>query len=302
MKRQLANLHRLALSRASTAAYRCGHRKFHEFCKTIRASPLPASKDTVALFAAHISRSLLLASVKVYLAAVSLLHRRAGLSSPTRNNPSLQLALRGLTRAHATQPSSTTREPITLDVLQHLLLTLKSSKPWCKQERTMFAAAMCLAFFGFLRGREITAPSKRQFDPHWHLTPGDITMSYSDNCLYFRLKCSKTDQLHREHTITLHTTPCELCPVRIIKKYVDRYSTIQTQPLFTHCDGRPMSLQRFRQRLKQLLDLAGLPSKNFNTHSLRIGAATSAAREGVSARRIKQLGRWRSQAYLLYIR
>ena len=65
---------------------------------------------------------------------------------------------------------------------------------------------------------------------------------------------------------------------------------------------RPMSLQQFRQRLKHLLDLAGLPSTSYNMHSLRVGAATSAAREGVSARRIKQLGCWRSQTYLLYIR
>ena len=46
-----------------------------------------------------------------------------GLSSPTRHNPALQLALRGLTRQQAgvTRPK---REPITTDVLQLLLRTL----------------------------------------------------------------------------------------------------------------------------------------------------------------------------------
>ena len=160
---------------------------------------------------------------------------------------------------------------------------------------------MCLAFFAFLQDGEITAPRRWQFDPHRHPTPGDITMSDSDNCLQFRLKCSKTDQLYKRHTIILHMTPYKLCPVRMIKEYVDHYSTSQTQPLFTHCDGRLRSLQQFRQRLKHLFDLAGLPSKRYNMHSLRIGAMTSAAREGVSAKRIKQLRSWQSQAYLLYI-
>ena len=302
MRRQLRKLHHLALSQASTRAYKSGYGKFIQFCKTIKAIPLPASRDTVALFAAHTSKKLSLTTVKVYLAAISQVHRRAGLSSPTRHNPALQLALRGLTRAQVARPTSRNREPITTEILQQLLLTLKSSKPWCKQERVMFAAAMCLAFFGFLRGGELTVPSKQRFNPHQHPTPADVTFSTSNDCLHFRIKCSKTDQLHKGHIITLHATPHDLCPVHIIRKYVCRYTTSESQPLFAHCDGRPMSLQRFRYRLKTLLDLAGLPSKLYNTHSFRIGAATSAAREGVKAKRIKQLGRWRSRAYLDYIR
>ena len=42
--------------------------------------------------------------------------------------------------------------------------------------------------------------------------------------------------------------------------------------------------------------------RQFNTHSFRIGAATSAKHAGVSDLHLQALGRWRSDAYLKYVR
>ena len=44
------------------------------------------------------------------------------------------------------------------------------------------------------------------------------------------------------------------------------------------------------------------PRRIYNTHSLQIGAATSAAAAGIPVKTIKQLGWWRSNAYRSYIR
>ena len=57
----------------------------------------------------------------------------------------------------------------------------------------------------------------------------------------------------------------------------------------------------FRAKLKKECLKLGLTG-NFNSHSLRIGAAKDAAKKGVPAYIIKSLGRWRSTAFERYIR
>ena len=86
--RQLYTLHNLAISSSSSRAYKSGLCRFHQFCKHLKLTALPASKHTVALFAADLSRSVAPRTARVYLAAVSLLHRRAGLRTPAQHNPS----------------------------------------------------------------------------------------------------------------------------------------------------------------------------------------------------------------------
>ena len=125
-----------------------------------RASPLPASKETTALFAAALSRTLAPSSIKVYLAAVFLLHRKAGIRSPTQHNPALQLALRGILRQHSARARKT-RLPITQTMLNHILTHLQKCHKQSQYDCTMLSAALSLlAFYGFLRASEFTTPSQ----------------------------------------------------------------------------------------------------------------------------------------------
>ena len=288
------------MSASSTNTYRSGLKQFIQFCQSISAEYLPASKQTVALFAAHLSRSVSLTTIKVYLAAVSFQHRRAGLSSPTRHNTSLQLALRGVARKQSGY-SRRLRKPITKDILQRLLQILsRPTSTWCSQERAMLAAALCLGFYGFLRGGELMPSSENTFNPRTSLTAADINIT--SGCLQFSIKRSKTDQLGKGHTITLYKSDTDLCPVYLIQRYLQVSRPSPDQPLLLHCNGRPLYLHQFRAMLRKLLGMAKLQPQEFNTHSLRIGAATSAAEEGVPTRTIKRLGRWCSRAYRLYIR
>ena len=69
VSRQLHNLHNLAISSSSSRAYKSGLRRFRLFCKQLKLTALPASKHTVALFAAELSRSVAPRTARVYLAA-----------------------------------------------------------------------------------------------------------------------------------------------------------------------------------------------------------------------------------------
>ena len=51
-----------------------------------------------------------------------------------------------------------------------------------------------------------------------------------------------------------------------------------------------------------MLRLAGLDDSNYNTHSFRIGATTTAKAMGIADVHIQLLGRWRSSAYQDYIK
>ncbi|XP_072050355.1 uncharacterized protein [Amphiura filiformis] len=52
----------------------------------------------------------------------------------------------------------------------------------------------------------------------------------------------------------------------------------------------------------QGIKLIGLDPEYFSPHSFRIGAATAAAMGGINDEKIKEMGRWKSSAFRLYIR
>ena len=72
--------------------------------------------------------------------------------------------------------------------------------------------------------------------------------------------------------------------------------------MFVHADGSPLTAYQFRHMLKKGLEALGVPALGFSGHSFRIGAATSAALNGLSIPVVQSLGRWKSSAVNRYIR
>ena len=73
-------------------------------------------------------------------------------------------------------------------------------------------------------------------------------------------------------------------------------------PLFLLPNNQSLTRALFSSALKKAFQELHMDHRKFNTHSFRIGAATSAKRAGVSDSHLKALGRWRSDAYLKYVR
>ena len=76
----------------------------------------------------------------------------------------------------------------------------------------------------------------------------------------------------------------------------------QAGPLFINRDGKHLTRQLFWSNLNTILQKMQLNTSQYNTHSFCIGAATPAKEAGISDAHIQILGRWKSQAYLQYIR
>ena len=164
-------------------------------------------------------------------------------------------------------------------------------------------AACYLAFFGLLRCNEFTVPSQTRYNPAVHLSYSDIAVDDCDNpsLVVISIKQSKTDPLRKGTNITLGATQDSLCPVKALMPYLAKRGS-HPGPLFICEDQRFLTQSAFRSHLMALLDKLGLEKSHYNTHSFRIGAATSAEAAGLTESQIKTMGRWRSDAYRRYIK
>ncbi len=72
--------------------------------------------------------------------------------------------------------------------------------------------------------------------------------------------------------------------------------------LFRIADGRYLTRQRFMAAMRDTLAEVGVECSRYSGHSFRIGAATTAAASVMEYSMIKTLGRWKSLAYLEYVK
>ena len=157
-------------------------------------------------------------------------------------------------------------------------------------------------FFGFLRTAEFTLSGIHSFDRETRLCFEDIAVDNkkSPSRLFVLIKHSKTDPFRQGVTLVLGRTGKLLCPVAAMMHYLSIRGSC-SGPLFRFGDGSLLTRGRFVSELKKALAKAGINASQFNGHSFRIGAATTAAEKGIEDSIIQTLGRWKSTAYLLYV-
>ena len=90
-------------------------------------------------------------------------------------------------------------------------------------------------------------------------------------------------------------------PVDAIVRYIAVGSS-DLGPLFVTNAWTPPTQAYLVSNLKAALSRAGLDNSLYNSHSFRIGAATTAAAQGLEDSLIQTVGRWRSDAYKVYIK
>lgn len=92
-----------------------------------------------------------------------------------------------------------------------------------------------------------------------------------------------------------------LCPVSAL----EQFSLVRPHlggPLFVHADGSCLSRFQFVVVFCKCLLEAGPDPLEYTSHSLLIGAATEASRRGLNDNAVKQIGRWESKRFRMYVR
>lgn len=242
-------------------------------------------------------------TIKAYLSAIRFLHIAEGESDPfLKEKPRLHYICQGVKRCESEKDSGKRER---LPISPHLLREMKEVwEPRANDpDIVMLWAACCLGFFGFLRAGEMTVPSDSCFDPAVHLGYKDIAVDNpSDPCMMqVTIKQSKTDPFRKGIDIYIGKTSTDICPVTAMLKYLVVRGK-KEGPLFIFKDNRFLTRQRLVDELRQALQKAGVDQSKYCGHSFRIGAATTAAARGIEDSVIKTLGRWKSLAYLQYVR
>lgn len=275
-----------------------------KFCSSFKLVAVPASEEVLCKFVAQMAgEGLRHRTIKSYMAGVRHLHIQEGLGDPFLPAlPRLHYVLRGVKRSQGgDNPSGRERLPITPHLLRRIkaVWDVQASNP----DFMMLWAACCIAFFGFMRAGELTVPSETGFDASVHLAWGDVAVDdpSSPAVLSVKLKASKTDPFRQGVTLYIGKTSSDICPVSAMLAYLLVRGSI-AGPLFMYRDGRPLTRQRFVTAVRQALESAGVQAARYAGHSFRIGAATTAASRGIEDSTIKTLGRWKSLAYLEYVR
>ena len=132
--------------------------------------PLPASEETIILFATHLAQRIKPQAMTVYLAAVRSLHISHGQSNPLQTGLPLKKTLRGIERKHFSARKQ--KIPLTFNILSDIQAFII---PTCDDD-TVRWTAITAGHFLMLRAGEFTVLSRDLLDPFIRLTCSDARL------------------------------------------------------------------------------------------------------------------------------
>ena len=231
-------------------------------------------------------------SITSALSAVSYIHKMHNLNDPTATFVVRKL----LHGAAKLRPSCDQRAPVT-KVILHDLVRSAPHISICYYNGVLISAMYLLAFHAFLRIGEIAVTSTAQSSCVLQLN--QISLS-SDKCTVV-FHSYKHYQGPPVYLVIPAHADSSFCPIKAVRAYL-AVRRNAPGPLFIFPGGAPVTKTFFGDQLKKSLAWAGLSSECYKGHSFRIGAATTAAMQGISDEEIQRMGRWKSQAFKKYIR
>ncbi|KAF5355210.1 hypothetical protein D9757_014770 [Collybiopsis confluens] len=240
-------------------------------------------------------------TIKSYLSSVCSLHVDAGLPFDVCESPTVQRLICGIKQYYG-EKARNPKLPVTAALMDKLASFRYVS---FGRDEANFDAAYKLAWSGFLRCGEFTVGDKEIFNPAVHLTRACIQFLPSIEApthIRLTLPESKTNPFQKGVSIIVAAVPhSRFCAVTVLKHLFVAHPLPLDSPLFSMVDGRSMTRSFFISTLKSRLLSIGVDPAGYSGHSFRRGAATSAAAASYSDYEIQLLGRWRSDAYKLYL-
>jgi len=221
----------------------------------------------------------------------------------------LKRCLRGLKRKFSKKKKR--RDALTMDKLLKVVEHTEQRSDLSPLDKATLCGALCAGVCMMLRVGEIVCDTKKKFDPERNPTLADIGFDVQDVCaqepseVSYNISESKTDYYRQQVKLRFVANGSATCAATALAAMVRlrvKLGAKPTDPAFMMSNGN-LTRDRLQREMKCSLQAVGMVPGHYSTHSLRIGGATSlAACEGMDADRIRVLGRWSSDCFLLYLR
>ena len=238
------------------------------------------------------------ATVATYVSAIRAAHRQLGLADPS-TDPVFEETWRGIRRRRGMRQHAKTA--LRWELLKQLadvadVAAAAGVRPWSDPRILARDRALLLVgFAGAFRRSELVGLERD--DVRLPLGPNDS--------LILTLRSSKTSDEPTE--VEIPRRPDHYCPVAALLAWLDVIVEVEAAPascppLWLGFQGQraftmglhASSVSMIVKRLARQAGLTPVQVAELASHSLRSGAATSAAEAKVSMLEIKDLGRWRS--------
>ena len=305
LKRMLQQRLEAASARSTNQGHLVGRSSWMKGMLALGEQPYPVTAEKVAKYAtwAHGVKGLKANTVAGYVRGASL-HSMLRYGSHWRSEAGrrvyeAQRVLRGCARIDARERRGKPQEiPLTQPTLTKLLASLQAGD----YEDILFGALASMMYYAGARAAEATSKHVDEIN----LEAQDVELAPAVGRLtdvIVRQYTSKSRQAGPMIEIVLPRTNSSTCPVSRVAAYLRvRPQTARKSAFFCWENGKPYSYRRFLETLRVNLRRAGIPNpERYGTRSFRRGMATDAAELEVLPHQLKRLGRWKSEAYQVYI-
>ena len=293
----VASLRALGLSQGTERTYSQGVKLFKKFASLRNISHINFNvMQRFVLFMVS-ERALAYNTIKTYSCAVKDWALEGGCTDPTfaytnGGHHLFKKLMRGARRACMNTPRR--KKPLKRGHVRAILENLHACTI-VESEKIVFRASLLLAFYGFMRSSEYLSTP---YNSDSFLRRKDVKL-LSDR-VKLRLRRTKTSQFAPVF-VNIFRQESMWCPVRELHTYLASVRPANDGALFLSF-GKPLSAKRFNFLLREGTRSAGLNPRHFSSHSIRSGAASSAADKETLGYVIQRMGRWSSDTYKQYIR
>ena len=308
MQKMLVNMANCSLARSTWKAYSTAERAAERCEKELNvALNMPWGVREALVFTAWcIQRNLASSTMKQYMSGIRQAHKRENMAVEAWENHILKAVIKGRERTETPKKQKVAMTPgLLLEIKRHIIGSSLTYVDKCS------IWALCtMMYSGSLRGGEILGEEESTFDSRNIMMESDVrikSLRLVDGRRVKMVCCTIRNPKElpgtKEVEVEMFQTRNKFCPVQAVEKLKDARRNNEGRPFATRASGRIITKAYLNKFIKEaLVKMVDYEEWTVSSHSFRAGLATGMARAGYSDEEIKRQGRWRSDAFLQYIR